>query len=323
MKKKTLGQTDIKLPIVGLGTAFTGIPTAAQTIPQYEDNTQNPVDEDMGVQTIIAALEAGCTFLDTALLYGRTKSEAMIGRAFKQRPELAQNCIVTTKCGRRYEAYDYSYDAILRDVYESLERLGLEKLDVVYIHDPMGFPMPEVLGKERALGALRHLQDKGVVRYIGIAANDPQTNIQYIATGEFDAAVIADSWSLLNQMALRELFPMAEKHKVGLVAATPIERGLLATGPIDGMDYLSRNFSQTCLDHVSKIQALCQQHNVPMLAVALQWCTRHPLVTSTIPGARLPQEATDCMQAAQVHIPDALWDDLEPLVRHFETGIDR
>jgi D-threo-aldose 1-dehydrogenase len=250
-------------------------------------------------------------------------SETIIGLAFKERPQLAQNCIVTTKCGRRYAGYDFSYDAVVRDVYESLERLGLEQLDIVYIHDPMDYPMDEVMGKECALGALRHLQDEGAVRYIGTAANDPQTNIEYIATGEFDAAVIADSWSLLNQLALRELFPMAEKHGVGLVAATPIERGLLATGPIAGMNYLSRNFSQACLDHVSKIQALCEKHDIPMLAVALQWCTRHPLVASTIPGARIPEEARASMQAAQIEISDSFWGELEPLVKHFEVGVDR
>jgi len=323
MKTKILGRTGIELPIAGLGTAFTGIPSPAQTLPQYEENTVNAVDEALGVQTLIAALEVGCTFIDTALLYGRTLSEKMIGQTFKARPDLARNCIVTTKCGRRYEGYDFSFDAVVRDVYESLERLGLERFEVVYIHDPMDFPMDEVLGKNRALGALRHLQDEGVVRHVGVAANEPETNAQYIATGEFDAAVIADAWSMLNQTALREIFPAAEKHNVGLVAATPIERGLLATGPIAGMDYLNRNFSQACLDHVARVQKLCQDHHLPMLAVALQWCTPHPLVASTIPGARTAAEAKASIQAAEVEIPEAFWDELAPLIKHFETGVDR
>ena len=330
MKTKILGRTGLELSIVGIGTAFTGIPSTPDTLRQYVDDPDaedgpkpddmpNPVDEELGVQTLITALDEGCTFIDTALLYGRTVSEKMIGIALNQRPELKENVIVTTKVGRRYDGYDYSFDAVVSGVHESLERMGLDYLEVAYIHDPMGFPMEDILGKDRALGALRHLQDQGIVKHIGTAANDPATNVEYIKTGEFSAAVIADSWSLLNQTALKEIFPAAEKHNVGLVTATPIERGLLVTGPVDGIDYLNRNFSQDCLDHVVKIQSLCRDYNITMLAVALQWCTRHPQVTSTIPGARTPEEAKSSLNAAEINIPEAFWNDLEPMIRHFDV----
>jgi D-threo-aldose 1-dehydrogenase len=317
MKTKVLGRTGIELPIVGIGTAFTGIPTPKDTL-QKPESSHNAVDEELGVQTLVAALDAGCTFFDTAQLYNRTVSEKMIRLAFEQRPDLKEKCIVTTKVGRRHDGYDYSYDNIIRRVNESLERLDLEKLEIVFIHDAMGFPMDEVMGKNKALGALRHLQDQGIINYVGTAANNPDTNVEYIKTGEFDAAVIADSWSLINQVALKEVFPAAEKHNVGLVAATPIERGLLATGPIDNGAYLARNFSQACLDHVTIIQNLCKDYDILMIAVALQWCSRHPLVASTIPGARLPEEAKSSMESAQVDIPDAFWADLEPLIQHFD-----
>ena len=318
MKTKTLGRTRIELPIVGLGTAFTGIPSTKQTLKQFK-NSPNAVDEGLGVQTLVTALDAGCTFFDTAQLYGRTISEKMIRLAFEQRPNLKETCIVTTKVGRRYEGFDYSFDTIIRHTYESLERLGLEQLDIVYIHDAMNVPMKDVMAKDGALGALRHLQDQGVVKFVGTAANDPKTNVEYIKTGEFDAAVIADSWSLINQVALDEVFPAAEKHNVGLVTATPIERGLLVTGPVDGMEYLARNFSQESLKHVATIQQLCKAYHIPLIAAALQWCTRHPLVASTIPGARLPDEAKISMDAAQIDIPDSFWTDLEPLIQHFDT----
>ncbi len=318
MKTKILGRTGIDVPIVGIGTAFTGIPTPSKTLAQPIDSP-NPVDEELGVQTLVAALDAGCTFFDTAQLYNRTVSEKMIRLAFEQRPELKDSCMVTTKVGRRYEGNDYSFDTIIRHTHESLERLGLEKLDIVFIHDAMGYPMEDVMAKDGALGALRHLQDQGVVKFVGTAANDPVTNVEYIKTGEFDAAVIADSWSLINQVALKDVFPSAEKHNVGLVTATPIERGLLATGPIGNGAYLARHFSQACLDHVAKIQSLCNDHDIPMIAVALQWCTRHPLVASTIPGARLPEEARISMESAQIEIPESFWADLEPLIKHFDT----
>lgn len=317
MRHQRLGRTEIMLPIVGLGTAFTGIPTSEQTVNEYIEG-ENPVNRELGLQTLLAALDAGCTFIDTAVLYGRTLSETMIGEALRQRPHLKQDILITTKCGRAFEGHDYTYDAILRDVYGSLERMGLDKLEIVYIHDPMDHPMEDVLSDRGALGALRHLQDQGVIKYVGTAANDPVTNLPYIATGEFDAAVIADSWSLINLTAAERIFAAAEKHDVGLVNATPLERGLLVTGPIEGGSYLNRYFPPECLVQVSQIQGLCASYHVPMLAVALQWCARHPLVASTIPGARLPQEAVSSLEAANTEIPDDLWTELQPLVKHFD-----
>jgi hypothetical protein len=146
------------------------------------------------------------------------------------------------------------------------------------------------------------------------AADDPATNTPYIETGEFDAAVVPRAWSLINLLAADRILPAAVKHNVGLVIATPLERGLLATGPIAGAAYFDRNYSPEVQAHVGKIQALCQSFNVPLLAVTLQWCVRHPQIAATIPGARFPQEAADNARAAQVPIPDELWAALEPLI---------
>lgn len=320
MRAKRLGRTDLQLPIVGIGTAFVGIPTQNQTVSEYE-GAPSPIDRELGVETLVAAIDAGCRFFDTAVLYGRSYSEAMIGEALRQRPEAKGEITITTKAGRSHEGYDFSFDAIVRSVHGSLERLGLDRVDIVYIHDAMEQPMERVLADDGALGALRHLQGQGLFSHIGTASNDPATNLEYVKTGEFDAAVIADSWSLVNRIAEREIFAEAAKHDVGLVAATPLERGLLVTGPREDTKYLNRVFSQECLDQVSKIQALCADHDLPMLAVALQWSTRHPQVASTIPGARVPEEARSSMAAAQLDIPDAFWAELTPLIKHFDTAI--
>lgn len=320
MRCKRLGRTELQLPIVGIGTAFTGIPTQNETVSEY-DGAPSKVDPELGVETLVAAMDAGCRFFDTAVLYGKSLSESMIGEALRQRPQVKDQMTITTKAGRSHEGYDFSFDAVVRSVYASLERMGLDSLDIVYIHDAMGQPMERVLADDGALGALRHLQSQGVLRHIGTASNDPATNLQYIRTGEFAAAVIADSWSLINQTAREGIFAAAAEHDVGLVAATPLERGLLVTGPKADAKYLNRIFSQECLDQVSEMQRLCERYETPMLAVALQWCARRPQVASTIPGARTPDEAASCMAAARVEIPAALWAELEPLVKHFDTAI--
>lgn len=320
MRTKRLGRTELQLPIVGIGTAFIGIPTQNQTVGEY-DGAPSQVDPELGVQTLVAAIDAGCTFFDTAALYGRSLSESLIGEALRQRPAVKDQIIITTKAGRTHDGYDFSFDGVQRSVYASLERMGLGRLPIVYIHDAMGQPRDFVLSQQGALGALRSLQQQGVINHIGSASNDPATNLGYIKTGEFDCAVIADSWSLINRIAEREIFAGAARHDVGLITATPLERGLLVTGPQAEARYLNRRFSQACLDHVARIQQLCADHAVPMLAVALQYCARHPQIASTIPGARVPSEAKSSLAAAQLPIPEQLWDDLRPLARHFDTAI--
>ncbi len=322
MKTKPLGRTGLEVSIVGLGAAFIGIPDPNRAALEY-DGQPGQMQDDLGVRTVHAAIEAGCTLIDTAPLYGRTRSEEIIGRALKARPDLAARCTVTTKVGCLPDEFDYTCDGIMRHVEASQQRLGLDTFEVLYIHDPMDVPVEQVMGKDGALGALRKLQDEGVVRFVGIAANEPDTNAPYIETGEFDAAVVPEAWSLLNQLAAQRILPAAEKHNVGLVIATPVERGLLATGPAPGTNYLARSFSQACLDHVTEIQTLCRDHNIPMAAAAIQWCTRHPQVAAAIPGARTPGEAAENARAGEVDIPEAFWEDLAHLVRHFEAGVDR
>ena len=320
MQTKRLGRTELQLPIVGIGTAFVGIPTQNQTVGEY-DGAPSQVDRELGVATLVAAIDAGCSFFDTAALYGRSLSESLLGEALRQRPAAKDRLIITTKAGRSHDGYDFSFGGLQRSVYASLERMGLQRLPVVYIHDAMGQPMDFVLSQQGALGALRHLQQQGIIEHIGTASNDPATNLGYIKTGEFDCAVMADSWSLINRIAERELFTAAAEHDVGLIAATPLERGLLVTGPQANTRYLNRHFSQACLTHVARIQQLCADYAVPMLAVALQFCARHPQVASTIPGARVPSEAQSSLAAANLPIPEQLWDDLQPLLLHFDTAI--
>jgi D-threo-aldose 1-dehydrogenase len=323
MQTKRLGRTDVDLSIVGVGTAFLGIAEvndAAQAYAALNQPFVLPIDRELGVQALIAAIEAGCTLIDTAPLYLSTIAEQMIGEALRSRPDLRQRVTVTTKVGQLYGSVDHSRDAVLRHVEGSLQRLGLDCFDVLYIHDPMGLPMGQVMGRNGTLGALRQLQKDGVVKWLGTAANEPAVNADYIETGEFDAAVIPECWSLLNQRACERILPAAVQHNVGLVGATPLERGLLATGPVPGIDYLARDFTQPVLDHVARIEALCATYGVALNAVALQWCTRHPQVTATIPGARTPAEARANGVAGSVLIPEALWTDLAPLVQHWQVS---
>ena len=325
MRTGKLGRTGLEVSIVGLGTAFLGIPDANLAAAAYDGSGDPiPAQDDLAVAAVHAALEGGCTLIDTAPLYCQTRSESCIGRALNERPELGSRCTVTTKVGQLFEGVDHTREAVLRHVEASQRRLRIDHFSALFIHDPMGVPMEQVMGDGGTLGALRQLQKDGVVDYVGVAANEPETNADYIETGEFDAAVVPEAWSLLNQWAERRILPAAEKHDVGLVMATPLERGLLATGPVEGRQYLARRYTPEILDHVAGIKALCAEYGVPMNAAALQWCCRHPQVAATIPGARVAQEASANAAAGAVEIPEAFWNALDPWVRHWDiTAFNR
>ena len=314
MQTRKLGLTNLDIPVIGLGAMFIGAPVS---------DAPSELDEDLAADTVVAAIEAGSTFIDTAPVYGRFASERIIGRVLKERPDLAKKTTIVSKVGSKAGQKDYSYDAIMRDVEGSQERLGIERFDLMSIHDAMGHPIEQVLAKDGALGALRKLQDEGIVRYIGSAMNDPRTNEPYLETGAFDVAVVPNAWSLLNRIAEERIFPAAKKHEFGILLATPFERGLLAKGAKSGAYFHRRNFSDECLSHVAEIETLCEKYGVSLATVALQYVLRQPQVTAVIPGARTPEEAVQNAKASETEIPEAFWSELTPTLRHWEAGVHR
>jgi D-threo-aldose 1-dehydrogenase len=310
LNRKTLGRTGIEVTTVGLGCAYLG-------------SVGDDFSEERGLQTVWAALEAGVRLIDTAPLYQSTASERMVGRALQERPDLASGVVVETKCCRLREGSDYSYDAALRSVEGSLERLQAPRLELLYIHDPPRDALDLVMGPTGALRALRKLQAEGVVGHIGIASNYPDDNAPYVETGEFEIAVVPDAFSLLNQVALERIMPAAERLGMGVVVATPLEKGLLAVGArgaeMPGVVPPTRHFAADVLARVEELEQVCRRNGVSLLAAALQYVTRHPVVASTIPGARTPAEVVANAQAANATIPESMWQELQPLLKSWDV----
>ncbi len=313
--RKRLGKTGVEVTTVGMGGAWLG-------------RQGDGVDEELGVQTIWAGLEAGITLIDTAPLYIATRSELMVGRALRERPDLAAGVVLETKCCRHADGSDYSYDAALRSVSGSLERLGRSRLELLYIHDPPAgafdqVAFDQVMGPGGALQALRALQTQGVVAHVGIASNYPEDNAPYVESGEFEMAVVPDAYSLLNQVARERIFPAAQRFDMGVVVATPYEKGLLAVGSRGVRERpellpATRHFPPRAMERVEEIEALCAEYGVSLASVALQFVVRPSIVTTCIPGPRTPAEARANADAARARIPDALWQQLEPLVESWD-----
>jgi D-threo-aldose 1-dehydrogenase len=319
LPRKTLGKTGVEVTTVGIGTAWIGLRTLA------DGTTDRHLDEDLAVATIHAALDNGVRFVDTAQLYLNSVSERLVARALRERPDIARDVVVETKGCRFPDHSDYTADGAKRSVEGSLARLETDRIELLYVHDPPKEALDTVMSG--ALPALRKLQSEGVVGHIGVASNYPDDNAPYVETGEFEMAVVPDAYSLLNQVALERIFPACQKFGMGVVVATPLERGLLALGVEAARrrnaEFYARVFNPDVLDNVAQIEALCARHRVSLLAVALQYVARHPVVTASIPGPRSPDEAAANARAAAEPIPAALWDELTPLVRSWDIVAPR
>ena len=313
MQSRVLGRTGIEVTSFGLGCAMLGV-------------RMGEVNERTGVEVVATAMKAGVTLLDVAALYPAVMpglSERIVGQALKENPELAKKAVVETKVGHLPEGFDYTYDSTMRGVAGSLERLQVDHIPMIYIHDAPKEGFDRVMGKGGTLEALRKLQSEGVIGHIGIASNLPENNIVYIETGEFESAVIPEFYSLLNQLATERVFPAAEKFNMGLVVATPYETGLLAVGVerFLGMPERDtrRHFSNECLDHVRDIEAICARHGISLAAASLQYILRHPQVTAVIPSARDTNELRANLRASVERLPDEFWAELAPIVRHWDA----
>jgi D-threo-aldose 1-dehydrogenase len=310
MPTKMLGKTGVEVTTLGVGCAWLG------------RRADGSIDEETGLAALLAALDSGVRLIDTASLYVDGAAERLVGQALRERPALAGSVVVETKV-RDVREFGYTADETRRSVATSLERMGLDHIPVIYLHDPPAAVFDRVMGPGGGLEALRQLQSEGVVGHIGIASNNPWDNAPYVESGEFEAAVVPDAYSLLSQVALERIFPSAERFGVGVVVATPLERGLLATGTRAARleDHINRHFTPEVFGHVEQLEAVCARHGVSLLAAALQYVVRHPVVSATVPGARSPEQAVANADAIRASIPDAFWADLEPLVRNFETPV--
>ncbi len=305
-----LGKTRNEVTTLGVGCAWLG------------RRADGSIDEETGLAAILAALDSGVRLIDTASLYAEGTAESVVGQALRARPALAGNVVVETKV-RDVTDFGYTGAETRRSVETSLRRLGLDHIPMIFIHDPPAGIFDRVMGPGGALAMLRELQLEGVVGHVGIASNNPWDNTPYIESGEFEAAVVPDAYSLLSQVALDRMFPAAARFGMGVVVATPLERGLLATGAhaARAEDHINRSFTPEVLSHVERLEALCARYGVSLLAAALQYVVRHPTVSTTVPGARRPEQAIANTEAMLEPIPQAFWHELEPLVGNFRVAL--
>jgi aryl-alcohol dehydrogenase-like predicted oxidoreductase len=270
------------------------------------------VSADAARATVDRAWEMGIRHFDTAPLYGSGLAEERLGAALAARPR--NEFTVSTKVGRLLTpgepsrhfvdapplaaVFDYTPDGIRRSLAGSIERLGLDHVDVVLLHDPEEH-MDET---RRAADAVRDC-----ARWIGVGTNVAATAAELVARGEVEVVLLAGRYTLLDRTADDELLPLCAERGGPVLAAGAFNSGVLAGGST--FEYESA--SSEILSRRSALETLCARYDVPLAAAALQFPLRHPAVVSVVVGARSPDEIEEDAQLLEIPVPDALWSEIE------------
>jgi D-threo-aldose 1-dehydrogenase len=215
--------------------------------------------------------------------------------------------------------YDYSYDGVMRSLEFSLERLGVDAVDILYCHDVDVFTHGSQEAADNRIRefmaggyrALDQLRTEGVVKAIGVGVNEWPICERMAQAGDFDLFLLAGRYTLLEQESLQSFLPLCERKRIGIVLGGPFNSGILATGPKPGAFYNYTPAPPHILERVGRIEAICKSHGVPLAAAALQFPLGHPCVVSVIPGGQSPRELHQNLEALRHPIPPALWDDLK------------
>jgi D-threo-aldose 1-dehydrogenase len=316
MQRIRLGRSAVEITELSFGAASIG-------------NLYTEVDPGRAAATVDAAWEEGIRYFDTAPHYGLGLSERRLGEALRTRPRDA--FAVSTKAGRVLDPlpagaaksadglsegfavrvthrrrWDFSADGVRRSIEDSLERLGLDRIDIVYLHDPDDHA--EAAFRE-AYPALEKLRAEGTVKAIGVGMNQTAMLTRFLRDTDVDAVLCASRFTLLDQSALTELLPQATARGRSVVVGGVFNSGLLAD-PRPGATYDYAAAPPDLLARALRIKAVTERYGVPLRAAALHYPLRHPAVAAVLVGARSPQEVRDAAALLRTEIPDALWEDL-------------
>lgn len=266
--------------------------------------------EDRALETIRATFASPINFLDTAAIYGYGESERRIGLVIRELGGLPPGFVLATKADRNAETGEFSGEQFKRSVEGSLERLGLDRLQYVYIHDPEHTTFENVMAPGGPLAVLKSYKEQGVIEHIGMSGGPIKMLIRYLETGEFTAVETHNRYTLLNRSA-DPLLDVATRLDVAVVNAAPYGSGMLAKGPDAYARYAYQDAPPALVERTRQLAAVCQEYGVPLAAAALQFSMRDPRVTTTVVGMTKPERVAQTLELASHPIPAELWPALD------------
>ncbi|MGI9147726.1 MAG: aldo/keto reductase [Chloroflexota bacterium] len=305
LPRRLLGPTGLQITPLGFGCAEIGdmAETFAYSVP-----------EDRALATVRAAFASPITFLDTAASYGDGESERRIGLVLRERQSgLPSGYVLSTKADRDLVTGDFSGDQIKRSVERSLRLLGLNCLQLVFLHDPEHTTFDAAMAPSGPVEVLHRFKAEGVIEHVGVAGGPIELMMRYVETGAFEAVISHNRYTLLNRSA-EPLLAMASRHAVGVLNAAPYGSGILAKGPQAYPRYAYTPASSDMLNRATAIAEICRRYGVPLAAAALQFSLRDQRIVSTIVGMSRPERLQQTLELAAVPIPEEVWAELDTQV---------
>jgi len=273
------------------------------------------VSEQRALETLHAVFGSPLNFLDTAAAYGDGESERRIGEVLREIGGLPDGYVLATKADRDLATGDFSGEQIRRSVERSLHLLGLDRLQLVYLHDPEYLnepgrePFEYMMAPGGPVEVLMRRKDEGVIEHLGIAGGPVDLMIRFVETDLFEAVITHNRYTLVNRTA-ESLLDVATDRGVAALNAAPYGSGILAKGPDAYARYEYTEAPQELVERVLATEGACRELGVPLAAAALQFSMRDPRVVSTIVGISRPERVEQTLELAAYPIPDELWEEL-------------
>lgn len=304
LPQRVLGATGLHVTPLCLGCAALG---------DMPETFAYGVPEERALETLRAAFDSPIRFIDTAAIYGNGESERRVGVVLREIGGLPPGFVLSTKADRDATTGDFTGDQFRRSVEESLRRLGLDRLQLVYMHDPEHTTFEATMAPGGPVEVLQRFKQEGVIEHIGVAGGPIDMLIRYVETGMFEAVITHNRYTLLNQSAA-PLLEAASRRGLGVVNAAPYGSGVLAKGPEKYPRYAYSDAPDELLNRARAMDEICREFGVPLGAAALQFSMRDERIHSTIVGMTRPERIRETLELASVRIPDELWQRLTPYV---------
>jgi D-threo-aldose 1-dehydrogenase len=299
-------------PLGRTGLQVTPVCVGGGPLGSMPENFGYEVPADRAIRTVRRALAGPFNFLDTAAGYSDGESERRIGAALAEAGGLPAGFVLATKVDPDSTTGDFSGAQVRRSAEGSLRRLGVDRLQLVYLHDPEVISFEEGMAPGGPVEALIRLQQQGLIEHLGVAGGPVELMARYLRTGAFEVLITHNRWTLVDRSA-DGLLDEAVALGVGAVNGAPFGGGILAKGTAAYRSYCYSPADDEVLRRIREMEAACAEHGVPLAAAALQFSTRDPRIASTIVGISRPERVDETVRLASWAIPQQLWDVLEPL----------
>jgi D-threo-aldose 1-dehydrogenase len=301
--RRTLGGTGLSVSPLCVGCAPLG------DMPETFDYS---VDEERARETLRSIFGSPINFLDTAASYGDGESERRIGEVLEEMGGLPRGVVLATKADRNLTTGDFSGEQMRRSVERSLRLLGMDRLQLVYLHDPEHESFEHMMASGGPVEVLRGLEEEGVIQHLGVAGGPIDLMIRFVETDFFEAVITHNRYTLVNRSA-DPLFDVAAARGVAALNAAPYGSGILAKGPDAYARYEYTEAPKAVVDQARALQEACREFDVPLAAAALQFSLKDPRIASTIVGMSRPERVQQTLDLATRPIPGELWERIEAL----------